>query len=67
MDFIFIKILGWESTVTIYIYIHGYCRFQMIACKFREADRAVYFFNVFYDIFSKYRKGTTLKSLVGVL
>jgi hypothetical protein len=39
----------------------------MIACKFREADRAVYFFNVFYDIFSKYRKGTTLKSLVGVL
>jgi hypothetical protein len=50
MDFIFIKILGWESTVTIYIYIHGYCRFQMIACKFREADRAV-FFLMFFIIF----------------
>jgi hypothetical protein len=49
MDFIFIKILGWESTVT--IYIHGYCRFQMIACKFREADGAVFFFFTFFMIF----------------
>jgi hypothetical protein len=39
----------------------------MIACKFREADGAVFFFYVFYDIFPKYREGTTLRSLVGVL
>jgi hypothetical protein len=53
-NFLFIKILSWESTITMYIYM--ITRFPMIICKFRETDELGFFLMFFYDIFPEYRE-----------